>query len=164
MREAPDSHPRISSRGWRLPPKAFGNNRGQEEMNFRHNGRTTERVHVAPPLAQLHKTYSVYIYNATLWTVDYDATELRVHNGDEASGESGYSSASEDHEESEFRDDWVSMSFFHMPNMISSAGRRREHWRLCTERTDQHWVSQSQSWLQKVSPLQAPDHLDHIMC
>lgn len=143
---------RISCRGFRLPPKALGNNESQLEVHFQHIGQSTNIVPEIPINAQLHKTYSIYIYNATLWTVDYDATALSVHDGSEIGGASGYSTSDTDDEEEgpsirgerdlNFRDDWVSMSFNHRPNSVSYAGRRCEHWRLCTEREDQNWARQ----------------------
>ena len=85
----------------------------------------------------------MYIYNATVWTVDYDATVVQVGDGFETSASSGYSTETEEGQVSqEDEDDWVSMSFNHLTNSVSYAGRRLQKWRLCVERDDQDWARQ----------------------
>lgn len=153
MRRLQSAAPRYSKRGWILPAKAYGHNLAGGTLCFQYRDDRTAKINSIPPGAIIHKTYSLYTYNATIWTIDYDATAKQVHNGEDTS-ESGeqtpenreretFSDDSEDSEmnvDSGFEDDWVSMSFGHLENLVSYAGRRREHWRLCVERNDQDWA------------------------
>lgn len=87
-----------------------------------------------------------------MWTIDYDATIKQVHDGRDTSEGNGETpeggdqpsvlaglAESDVHDDPEDEDDWVSMSFSHLENYMSYVGRRREHWRLCADRSDQQW-------------------------
>lgn len=157
MRREQSAPKRYSKRGWDLPSRALGHNVVKSVIHFRHRDGITTIVPSIPNDAETHRTYSMYIYNATIWTIKYDATDQEVRGGEDSSQSSMYDPDDENddeheatpfdeppesqiEEESENDDDWVSMSFNHGANHVSYAGRRKQHWRLCIKRTDQEWA------------------------
>ena len=169
---------RWSQHGRWKPPKAFGNNLSGEPASFHFNPTNNDPINnnatnnnntctitlsALPPNADLHKTYSIYVDRAIIWTVNYDATVEQVgdgleHNRPEEQSEqldhrsramniSGFhvqSSASSDmgesDDENEYKDEWAPLKFDHRErDRLSYAGRRQPYSRLRVRRSDQDW-------------------------
>lgn len=160
MRRKENAPKRYSKRGWFLPPKALGHNVVESIEHFHHLAGLTTVTTSIPNEAETHGTYSIYVYNATIWTVNYDAINRPVHDGDDRSESSGCSLDDDDSsdvqqestpfdyppdiqmdEDSPYQDDWVSMSFNHHDNHVSYVSRRMQNWRLCVKRSDQDWAT-----------------------
>ena len=135
--------------------------------HFYFDGNITTTKIAPPPNARVHKTYSIYYDRAIIWTVDYDAVDEQVNDGNEsnpsedtpgdgvtqrnlesqstASSELGESEDGEEQAEqateSEWKDDWAPFKFDHKEdNLLSYAGRHQPHSRLCIRRRDQEWA------------------------
>jgi hypothetical protein len=160
---------RFSSHGRWRPPKALGHNLGLLPALFFFDGNKaasiTTSLSALPLNAEVHKTYSIYYDRAIIWTVDYDATQEQVNDGNESSpsedtpengitqrsfeSQSTASSVigeSDDGDEqqrgqSEWKDDWAPFKFDHEEhNLLSYAGRHQPHSRLCIRRRGQEWA------------------------
>lgn len=158
MMPRPRMQPRHGRHGRWNPPKALGNNikwipngsTAPYTLLFYHNGQTTAQVNQLPAGVEHWQTYSIYHDEAVFWTVDYDACQSSIADGDEDTGdnnaESDEETEREDDEEEIERDTWAPLTFSSADNdeypYMSFAGRRQGNRRLLTQRPDQLWAEQ----------------------
>lgn len=133
---------RTSRSGLWIPPKAHRSNTGYEPLLFFHDGHATSTVTQLPLSVYTYSTWSIYHHSGVIWTLDYDATTTAVHDGRDTPYPQS-TSVSQPHEQvAHLRDDWASLSFNHLDNLVSFAGRKLSQQTLRIRGPNQHWALQ----------------------